>query len=402
MKKARTLGLVAVMALALTAFVGVASASASGFVGDKYPSYLKGTGTGTAVLTLASGVEIKCTPPVLTATAGGGSETLTADIADSTCGASEPLKANGCKFTLRPGAEASGHFDGTFDIGPAGCGPISTTFSGCKIEVGAQSGLTATFTNQNAGSTAQVNIAASTSIKYSVQPNCGISAGEAVGKFSAEWVLKNYKDSGHTTQQGVRVVKNSPVGIYLAGEKSGEAAKQPKLSAEKYPVTIAGKQGESSNMVMFRTSLGAPVKCTNGLFSGVASGATAAQSLSASFTGCVYSGGVATVTMNSCSYELGVANAGPPYSGSVSLSCGKAGDAVKIDVPLAGCSISIPAQTIAAATYENLGTGSGRQVLVTLAGSGISYSTSGGGSCGSSSSGGSLSGTITLSGSNVE
>ena len=135
----KRLGLVAIAAMALTACVNAASASASapGFLATgtfPYPATISGSTAGeTGANTInLFGATYPCTAPSFTATHKSPSSTLTMEggaWAVASCNDTdlekEPFDTHGCKFTFNPGSNAAEHFKGTFSIGPPGCGPIT-------------------------------------------------------------------------------------------------------------------------------------------------------------------------------------------------------------------------------------------------------------------------------------
>jgi hypothetical protein len=392
-KKARTLGLVAVMALALTAIGGASTAlagSGSGFVAKSYPGFFVGStyAGGEHILNVNAGT-IKCPTPELTAGVGTGFETVSASIESVKCGgAGGTLAANGCKLIFHPGTIISGTtFAGTVDIGPSGCGPIVIPISACQVQIGAQTGLTVTYENLGTGSTASVLVKSTfANMKYT-QPSgggCGGSGTFENGSFNGTWQIKNYSNAGHTSQQGVKISPEKAVGLYLAGKKSEEKVNQPKFEASKYPVVIDGNQLSSAQPFKFTTAAG-NFKCADALLHGEVSSSTAALALKADSTGCKAFGQSATVTMNSCYYVFGVANADSPYSGSLTLACNTPGDVVSVTV--SNCSVTVPPQTLGTLAYENLGAGNERQVAGSVTGEGLAYSIAGPGtSCGTAGS----------------
>jgi hypothetical protein len=381
MKRIKTLGLAAIMALALTATAGAASASASGFLAEGSTSKLVGVPTGAHFFALPGFATLECVGPEFEA-AAAPTETLTSASAGTnspTCKmfGTVPFKMNGCQLSFHPGAQTGeGSFAGTVDIGPANCSPITigTSSTSCEIKVGAQSGLAATFHNEGTGSKATVNIGLNgTGLQYTQNGTPGCKAGTFnEGTYFGSWQLKGLDSLG--SQSGVHVA--SQAGIYLAGEKSEEKAKQPRLEAEKYPAGIAGSTSSVTKLKMpkFGTA-----ECSGGQLSGAReTGAVAELSLQPTLSGCKTIGQTSTVTMGSCHYLLNVANAGPPYTGSLELVCG-AGGSVKITAgqPVV-CTVLVPAQTIGTVTYENKGTGAGRYVVANVSsGESVKYSYSG-------------------------
>lgn len=373
MKRARILGVAAVMALALTAVAGASSASASGFIGQSYPSYFKGAGIGTHSFTTIMG-ESNCQPGTLTESANSGFETFAADLSGTKC-QSNAFNMNGCKFILHPGA-ANGA--GTFDIGPAGCGPITTTITGCEMKISAQNGLAANFQNGGSGSTATVTVTASaTGLKYSTASGCpGGAATYTDGKYSGTWELKNYTNAAYTSQQGVRVAY-TPTGLFSGGGA---------VEAESYPAAIVGSQLSSAKPFKFTTSAGT-TKCTGVQLHNESAAATGEVALDVENTGCLAFGMTASLEMKSCKYVL--------VAGGISLVCSKLGDGLVINT--SGCTVTIPPQSLGSVTYENIGKGISRYVSATASGTGISYTTTGG-ACGASGSNGTFGGPFELKG----
>jgi hypothetical protein len=350
-KKARTLSLLATMALALTALTGAASASASGFVSEEYPDYLTAYESSPFYLT-AGGITQNCTGPSLGATMGNATEALTLPaIADGKCSLG-PMKMNGCKFIFYPTTATMG-------IGPGGCGPITVNGGGCEISIGAQSGIPTTYLNEGSGENQVVRISFNTNSLVYTQNNgiyCGGKGTFYGGKFGGAWLLKGFQNPSHTVPTGIHV--GAANGLYLGGGGS--------LEAEAFPASVIGEQ--TKTITLNTTGVG-KVKCTSALFNGEIPSSSSELSLSAEYQSCVALGLLSTINMNSCHYVLHF-----PGSGTADIACGKAGDAIEVSVGEAKvCTVKVPAQTIAGASYENTGTGSGRQVIANLAGEGNAY-----------------------------
>lgn len=91
------------------------------------------------------------------------------------------------------------------------------------------------------------------------------------------------------------------------------------------------------------------------------------------YTGCAKAlGSNLTIDMNSCGYELSVANTGPPYSGSASVECADEGDAIELAIGSI-CNYEIPPQELGSATYTTTGELNARQVVAEVTGSGVEY-----------------------------
>lgn len=166
-----------------------------------------------------------------------------------------------------------------------------------------------------------------------------------------------------------------PVGLFIAGSKSEEAAKQPKFEAEKYTATI---QSTSLSIFEFTTQYG-KLKCGEMQLNGSISAATSKLKINQLFwpVPCTYGGFSAPISANGCYFELSVLNAGPPYVGATDLVC-PAGKALEFAAaPFGGvrkCTLRILPQTgVEGVSYENTGAGSSRKITVNLNLAGMSY-----------------------------
>ncbi len=399
MKRIRNLSLAVFTALALTAAIGAAGASASGFAADSESATITGTSAkeGQALSTVM-GV-IKCNSfPFASSMKTQGKALTTTVLENASCGGAT-FKTNGCQLSLRPGTETSpGNFNGTIDIAPAGCGPMSLTAAGCTISIGAQSGLSASYENAGTGSEAVVNATMNTSgVKYTITGGFGCPTGTfSNGSWIGDWQMKALNEAGLPT--GLHVVNS--IGVYMAGEKSEEAAKQPKFGAEKYPVSLLGGQ---TTALSFGVNAGS-AKCTTIQFDGKLTAAGAEQSLGSLYSGCTAFGFGATIASNGCQYVLHALNSGPPYVGTVDISC-PAGKSIEIVAKLTGvtkCKALISTQSgLEGVTFTNVGAGSERGVQVNLNLAGIKYTQqvgTGAGACVSSGefANGTLTGATTL------
>ncbi|HYJ22315.1 MAG TPA: hypothetical protein VEW07_09870 [Solirubrobacterales bacterium] len=169
------------------------------------------------------------------------------------------------------------------------------------------------------------------------------------------------------------VAAKEPVGVYVNGKESAEESKQPKLEAESYPVVLSGTEDTAH---AFGTKLG-QWSCAVAEFDHGQSAATAVQVLWMSYYQCTPPLGVMkAINPNGCEYVLHVANAGPPYQGSLDMSC-PAGKSYEL-VMASGvntCTIAIPSQTgLKGVNLTNVGSGSARGVQVAFEVTGMSYS----------------------------
>jgi hypothetical protein len=370
MNRLRKLCVTAVMALSVTALFGAGTAMASGFEADSYPATFTGVTEGDFRLTGQS-YATTCYSQKWSGSAEWTSETLDGDSAsDSTCIeiGEYPLRMNGCTFSYHPGAEtAPGKFDGTFDIGPGGCGPIVLKTSRCELSIGAQTGLAATFTNVGSGSSSSVRIEANaTNLKLTQKKLVGSGCTNATienGKWQAAWVVTG--EDANNQAIGVRVVDQVPVAIGIEGSP-------PQFVTEKYPASLSGEQGAPYEHV-FGTSAGQS-SCENAQFDSEISAPTTSLPFSAQYSVCTVTGFAGgTVAMNGCTYGLNVSNAGTPYVGTVDIVC-PAGKAIELTSKLftvKKCTTTIGSQSgLAGVAYQS---GFGGAIGVTLDLEGIAY-----------------------------
>jgi hypothetical protein len=363
---------VAIAVLAFLATFGGSSASASMFTMESELSKLSGT-TVTENQFNLSGTAFNC--PGMGFEGGVAkktAQTFTPEyVENGSCSISKSphtMKMNGCKLILHPGKESGGVFPGTFDIGPAGCGPVTMTGEYCpELVIPSQSGLAATFKNEGSGATAIVRVSAEVStLKYIGGGGACGTKGKSYenGGWHVSWQVKA-TNPVTTKQVGVRV---SPLGVYMASGK---------FDAETFPVAMSGNiVGEH----VFGTAVG-NTACSKAQIGAVASGSTADLPVDVAYdNACPVLGLGGTIDMNSCHYLLHSTNPEPPYGGSAEIACNAEGDVVEMTASWFGwpiCTVSYPAQSIGSATYKTQGEGTGRSVLAEVAGEGIEYSVSG-------------------------
>ena len=361
MKRIRNLGLIAVMALALTATAGVASAFGSAFEAPEGAVELKGKAQTIQRFVVNGGQEFKCGGSFTDSTTQATSETLTTNsLAFQNCNVGNEVKTNGCQLTFDPKAESSpGTFEGAFAIGPPSCGPMTVTYAGsCNVTISPTTGKKATFTNSGVGAEREVKIAlVAEGLTYT--NSCG--GGGSNGVYEGTWEMEGYNGGKR------RAIKVSPSfepgpGIHV---ESGAFA------AEGYPRPITGTQ--SPQLVL--TTPGGEVKCT-GTLGGKLTSAASALPLTTAFSSCTAFGLSATVAMKSCGYTLQVAAGGPPFTGTASIACSKEGDEIAVTPMMFGfpvCTMTVPPQALGSVGYENLGSGKTEHVLAKISGSGIKY-----------------------------
>ncbi|HEX5928505.1 MAG TPA: hypothetical protein VFY48_03850 [Solirubrobacterales bacterium] len=327
MKRLRTLLIAAVCALALTAAAGASVASASGILFEKYPTTVTGTETGSAHVFSLEGKSYICSMPALSAVAGGPTETLVSPASGTTCSNTfegpVTLKANGCNWIYHPALSG-----GSFEIGPSGCGPITMEGTYCTRSFGAQSGLAATFSNQGSGSSASVKVEDNALIAYTVTKGSVVMCGKSGNaSYVGTWSFTGKTNGGEPN--GAHLA--APAALYLSGKASEEPANQPKFNAEAYPQAILGPQSASDKYLL---SFG-PRKFECAEVATVSSLAAAGASLGLDVTYRDCKGYIlgtwlpAVVTTNSCDYTLNASNVGPPYAGTLGVSCAGEGEGIE-------------------------------------------------------------------------
>jgi hypothetical protein len=282
-------------------------------------------------------------------------------------GKTATVNMNSCNFVFNVGS-----------VGPPYSGSLQTTCSeeGDAIEITIQDFPSAGqkcvlgIQPQTAtGSTAYENLGSGSSRFFNADLNAKISLKVLQGTGNCTF-LTSGTITGTLTTSGW--FEAEEVGAYLSGETpfglnvegSGGIGSGPLFDAERYPATISGSQIASQPLKL--TTGGQSVACTTASFNGTAAAATSSLSLGATLAGCQYAGKTTTVSMNSCKFVFNVANAGPPYTGSLQTTCSKEGDAIEItiqDFPSAGqnCVLGIQAQTPGGSIgYTNRGGGFGR------------------------------------------
>lgn len=166
---------------------------------------------------------------------------------------------------------------------------------------------------------------------------------------------------------GASSASAAPVGLFVAGEKSEEVAKQPRFEAEKYTATINGT-GSAGTVLTVQWG---KFECTNTGFFGSIASASNALTLAPGWLGCTFHGFFPSIATHGCEYVWRVGNSGPPYAGSVDIKCpGGQG----IEFVTSRCTVTILPQTgLESISYANAGTGTGRTIEATFNLSGIKY-----------------------------
>jgi hypothetical protein len=324
------------LALALTAFVGVASASASGTAFTSEASETAYSGYGTNLALSAAGRTTECSSELLPTSILKGPQENLSLVNEANCtdfGKSHEMKMNSCKLEFQPGAEVNweGTFAGTYSIGPAGCGPVTMEFTtpACQLSIPAQTGLAAVYRDVGNGSSAKVEVEPTAqNLKYS---GCGVNNGEN-GSLSGTWTLSGKNPAGTLVGIAVKTLPHSPL-----------------FEAEAYPITYNGSQDQNHVLVID----GSSASCTSATFADTESGTTKALSLSASYAGCTAFGFLnSTISPNGCHFvqEVSESTGVGKYSGPGSLTCPSG---ASLEIVTGVCTVAIPAQSMGTLSYED-------------------------------------------------
>jgi len=363
MKHIRALKLTVLCAVLGLALVGAASASASQFRAEKYEAVVSGKQTTQVVATLSGGT-LKCSTPGLSGGLVSASSSLPLTPAFSGCmafGVKANVSPNSCQYVFNSTNEAA-PFTGTLDV-YCTKGGDAIVFDApslpCKVEIPAQSGRSASYTNTGINANRKIEAALNFSnLKYT---KTGAGCPEGPGSYETGKVNGTYILSAEVEPESL--IKN---GLYLGKE---QVAAEPKIRAEKYPVyfdsAYSGSTWFGLNPYMVTGSMRTE---------GSLSAASADVSLTPIFSGFTYFGNTVNVSTNGCSFKL---HAISELAGTASLIC-PAGKEITLKATSSNCLVTLPAQSdIGGVKYENSGTGTGRIVYSTLGLSGLKYTATG-------------------------
>jgi hypothetical protein len=356
MRTAKRSATAVALVTALLVVLGASNATAAEFTTEPEQAFVSGSNVLSTNLTLGGYVGTSCGTDRFSATLSHASGSLSAGNQIENC--TSEVTLNGCNLTYGAGVETSaGVSQGVLDVGPAGCGPIKVASKSCTATIGSQTARgTVSYTTKGSGSGRYLEMKANVStLSYATSGVCGVHSG-GNGSYSGTWKVAA-TDAGGT-----------PVGLFIATPPHA-----PLLEAAGFPTVLTAAQNAGAAHQF--TAMAGTTKCTGATLSGEASAATSTLTLSGTYSGCttLVLGATrsTTVKMNSCGYVFHVANAGPPYQGSVDVSCTKAGDAIEVAIAEANpCLIKVgPQQGLSSIAYAN-GEGS---VIGTASITGISY-----------------------------
>lgn len=389
MKRIRSMGLAITLAMAVSAFVGISSASASGFLTESVPASLQGESTTTHSFSTPY-AEMKCSQSTFTKSMDRPTEKLA--VAPSYAGcvqkdgkASMSVNMNGCQFQFRAGNETSkDQYNGTVDIGPAGCGPIVISGQACTQKIPAQTGFSGlSYENVGSGASQYFKVStALTGIKFTSEgANCGTYSGSS-GIYTGTWKV------------------DSPVGVQVAGSGSLYiSGTPPQLRTYSYPSGIVGSQTVAGPM-KYTLAPGSPsspgtLECGEASFGGQYASAQSEFEVLPTFGNCkiitIFGNITATTDTHGCGYRYSITGSSP-YTGSLSLTCPEGGE---LEAKGTGCTVKIPAQVLGTVTYKDP-VGDLATVSAAATGEGLSYSAKGALCSGGSGSGAKFSTTSLL------
>lgn len=373
------LSLLAAAALALTAFVGVATASAAGgFEAAEYPAHVTGAPISELRFTVGTSLEAHCKGSKFQAYIEKASRRLDPTMSETgalACGEGGSLAMNGCSFELAP----DGKGGGTAAIGPAGCKPIELNWvagGSCLTTIGSQAIPNISFSNNEKEGTVKFSAEEGT-LTVSSSGGSSLCKNTKWMRLIASYTISAENQAGEHTTFQVSNKLPATIGLFVTGEKSESKEKQPRLAGEEYPVTVAGSQDTESPKKLMFSSNGGTLGCQE------SSGYSAQTLTSAAFSiplqpnktteACTYRDNseeefAAEVYMNSCSYSLALLNSGPPYAGTLGIACEKEADKIEIVVAnpdeTVRCKYGIAAQTGLTGIHpENVGASYERSVV---------------------------------------
>jgi hypothetical protein len=335
---------------ALGATIASAAQAEGRFGADIYPTDPTGTSVGQISIFQAAGTHItECSGSFPGTELEGPSAQLQIAPEYSGCsydhGAPVKLVSNGCTYAWAISKlTGTSTADGTETINcPAGkefkfirYESKSKEEAGvplCEYGMPAQGPLGGSeYSKLGSGSTAHINLDWQSNVKANVLKGPKVVCGGAVG----ESIILSFVGSIELTathnysQNGLTF---GPGDVYLAGEKSAEPSKQPRIESESLPTLIGGNQDAASPHLLDFGGV-RKISCGGVHLAGEVAGPVSQLPLSAEYSGCTAapSNLPSTVSMNSCHYTLHVLNVGPPYAGSVDVACSKEGDAIETKI----------------------------------------------------------------------
>jgi hypothetical protein len=353
------MGIAVGLALALTAFVGVAQASANMFKVGSEPATWSGARLGKEHQLWLGEEEFGCENVSFTAeTTKKSVSELTVTPELSGCihlnGIPTSFAMHGCKFRFHPGAGPA--LVGTMDI--TGCEkPITYEAGGCRDEIGDQSGLgPVTYRNTVVEGVSRIVVTASLSgITYTrTSSQCGNAPGTfSNGTYTGEWTVKGATKPG-----------GAPAGVEV---ESTPAPPITKFAAEEAPVTIAGLDSSVGKKI---SGIGTVLLCQKFSLSGTLASVTS-ETITAvpTYSGCRFNEEAvpdSSLSAGGCSYVFHV-------NGKFDIA-GASCASKPITLARSGCVVTIGPQSglstsLNGLKYTNEGSGRLRAVSLNRSGS---------------------------------
>lgn len=377
MRRIRHVGFAVLAAMALTALLGVGTASATQFRAEEYPTTLNGKQTTTYKMKTQMGGGLACASVKTNGSlsAASSSVTLTPELKGCVWAgiAAMPI-VNSCNFVFNVvhGENELMPYAGTMDIGCSKVGDAIEFKSGtgCVIRIPPQKGFALELANsplsvrnRNRNITVSLNAA---NVKY-----------EGIGGPEACYTDAGAHESGPLT--GTSVIKgyNTPaahaVGVYLSNH---QVESPPLLSDEGAGVGVTSSE---ASMQMAFSGIGVSFICSSFQLAAPSfQGATDNLKMSVSkWQGCYWGGGF-SVSPNGCILGLqATTSENEDAWGVLDIEC-PSGASIKFTAGGGACSVSIPTQANRAKlTFDTVGTGKERKVATGVSVSGLSYSASG-------------------------
>lgn len=349
-RRLKVLGISVMATLALGTALASAAQAKGIFGAEQYPASVKGTPTNE--LTFSGGTRSGTCGGSFGAvlTAASGALEVTPQYANcKTTSGSWPVSVvpNGCTYswsinTVSGGTEGTG----TETIAcPAGKELTISLYDGksqqeegiarCAWGIAPQGPLSGIgYTNLGSGKTAHIEAATNIGgIKATVlkgtKTQCGADLGGTTS-FNLSGKIDLVASNVGSEQVGLSF---SAGGVYMNGEASADPAKQPRIESEwgAANVPVAGDQS-AANPHQLKFGGVRSVSCGGARLAGELPASKLL--LSAEYTNCVSMPASlsTTIDMNSCDYRLNVLNVGPPYAGSMDVTCLIPGDGIEVSV----------------------------------------------------------------------
>ena len=168
--------------------------------------------------------------------------------------------------------------------------------------------------------------------------------------------------------------------LALSAVSAASASAASFFTTQSTPTFIKGLQ-QTKNVF---TDTAGTIKCSAAEFTSgqISSNAVGTVNVHPTYGGCTAFGQAASVSTTSCSYTLSIVSvSGSTGDGSIVIDC-SSGTTIVINLPAAGCSVTIGAQSFPGGgntiDYESIGSGATEAILVTSTVSAIVWAASGG------------------------